>query len=105
MLADFEQDHLHIRAGGFAPADLFLSSGPADIPEPFTSVMVASIVKYRADDVAAADGAVPVHASEYNRTRRWRRGGRSVVVEVNDDNAGDGGVYEAGHVPCGWRGD
>ncbi|MBX9579963.1 MAG: hypothetical protein K2X87_06605 [Gemmataceae bacterium] len=93
----FEADYLWCRATGHATVDLFFSSGPDHIREPYSSVMVGAIVEYQVADFAAAldrlPGVVRTHTSEAETWWRWGRDGRSIEIAVDGDNTGEDGVW------------
>ncbi|HYH67902.1 MAG TPA: hypothetical protein VD866_24610 [Urbifossiella sp.] len=96
---EFEHDFLRLAAAGYAPDDLFFSSGPATVTEPEFSHCVSGIVEYPAEAVATAVAALPgfvsVEDGEYSRAWRWEQGARWVEVVVDADNTDDGGVWLA----------
>src|SRR5262245_8695831 len=95
----FEERFLRCKAAGFAPADLFFSSGPDHVLAPYSSVMVGSIVEYQATDIAAAIAGVPgtvlLHKAESESVWRWGRKDRFIEVRVNGNNTTEEGVWLA----------
>jgi hypothetical protein len=98
-MTSFEGQFLLCTAAGFDPADLFFSSGPSHVREPYSSVMVRSLVEYQAADLAAAIAGVPgtvlLREDESETVWRWRRKGRSIEVSVDGDNTTEDGVWLA----------
>src|SRR4051812_42440286 len=98
-MSDFEARYLRCRTAGFQPEDLFFSSGPEPIDEPFSSVSVGSIVEYQAADVATAVAALPgfvnVRHEQNHKAWRWEHDGRFIEVSVDDVNTDDQGVWLA----------
>jgi hypothetical protein len=95
----FEEQFLRCRSAGFGPADLFMCSGPDHVLEPYSSVMVSSIVEYRATDIAdaiaGAPGTVPLRKAEAESVWRWGRNGRFIEISVDGDNTTEEGVWLA----------
>jgi hypothetical protein len=95
----FEKNLLLCSAAGLASTDLFFSSGPDHIHEPYSSVMVQSIVEYQTTDIAATLSRLPqtvlLRQSESETAWRWKRKDRFIEIRVDGDNTTDEGVWLA----------
>jgi hypothetical protein len=95
----FEENFLLCRTVGFAPTDLFYSSGPADILEPYSSVMVQSIVEYQSTEIADTISRLPqtkwLRQSESETLWRWKRKEHFIEISVDADNTTEDGVWLA----------
>jgi hypothetical protein len=98
-MTDFEEDFLLCSTAGFASTDLNFSNGPDHIREPYTSVMVESIVECQTTDVAATISRLPqtvlLREAKSETAWRWERKGRSIEISVDSDNTSDEGVWLA----------
>ena len=98
-MTDFEEDFLLCSVAGFASMDLFFSSGPDRIHEPYSSVEVGSIVEYKTTEVAATISRLPqtvmLREATSETVWRWQRDDRFIEISVNGDNTSDEGVWIA----------
>lgn len=105
-MTDYQKDFLLCGAAGFGPTDLFFSSGPGRILEPYSSVMVDSLVEYQAGDIATAISQLPntvsLRETKAECAWRWQREGRYIEISVDGDNTSDEGVWLAStlHLGC-----
>ncbi len=94
-MTDFEEEFLLCKLAGFSETDLFFCSGPNQILEPFTSVMVGVIEEYQTTAMAVAisclPGTVSLREHEFENVWRWERSNRFIEISVNDDNTFEGG--------------
>jgi hypothetical protein len=88
-MTEYEQDFLLCSAAGFDTTDLFFSSGPHSISEPYTSVMVDSIVEYQSADVAVTISRLPstelIRAGKDESVWRWQQEDRYIVSEEQEN--------------------
>lgn len=98
-MTEYEQDFLLCSAAGFGPSDLFFSSGPDYIAEPYTSVMVGSIIEYQTTAIAATIShlphTVPVREGQHESVWRWQQEDRHIEISVDGDNTTEEGVWLA----------
>jgi hypothetical protein len=98
-MTEFEEHYLLCGTVGLAPTDLFFSSGPADLLEPYSSVMVQSIVEYQTTEIADTISRLPhiklLRQSESETFWRWKRKGHFIEISVDGDNTTEDGVWVA----------
>jgi hypothetical protein len=98
-MTEYEQDFLLCSAAGFDATDLFFTSGPDFIYEPYTSVMVDSIVEYQSADVAVTISRLPntelIRAAKDEHVWRWQQEDRYIEISVDEDSTTENGVWLA----------
>jgi hypothetical protein len=98
-MTEYEQDFLLCSAAGFGPTDMFFISGPDYLPEPYTSVMVDSIIEYQTTDIASTISQLPntvaLREGKFESVWRWQREDRHIEISVDEDNTDQEGVWLA----------
>lgn len=98
-MTPFQGRYLACCSAGFAPTDMCFISGPERMSEPFTSVMVESIVEYKTVDMADAISRLPetvlVRENGFEKLWRWQREDRYIEISTDGDNTSEDGIWLA----------